>query len=50
MPVRRWGLNQVGKRRPGRGINGDQRRGAYIFTASIVVLIVVAFLVKWWLA
>jgi hypothetical protein len=50
MPVRRWGLNQVVKRRPGRGINGEQRRGAYIFTASIVVLIVVAFLVKWWLA
>jgi hypothetical protein len=38
------------RRRPGRGINGEQRRGAYIFTASIVVLIVVAFLVKWWLA
>ena len=33
MPVRRWGLNQVVKRRPSRGINGDQRRGAYIFTA-----------------
>jgi hypothetical protein len=32
------------------GINADQRRGAYIFTALIVVLIVVAFLVKWWLA
>jgi hypothetical protein len=50
MPVRRWGLNQVVKRRSGRGINGERRRGAYIFTASIVVLIVVAFLVKWWLA
>jgi hypothetical protein len=50
MAVRRWGLNQVVKRRPGRGMDGDQRRGAYIFTASIVVLIVVAFLVKWWLA
>ena len=50
MPVRRWGLNQVGKRGPGRDINGDQRRGAYIFTASIVVLIVVALLVRWWLA
>ena len=49
MPVRRWGLNQVVKRRPGPAINGNQRRGAYIFTASIVVLIV-AFLVKWWLA
>jgi len=49
MSMRRWGLNQVVKRRPGRGINGDQRRGAYIFTASIVVLIV-AFLVNWWLA
>jgi hypothetical protein len=29
-------------------MNGDQRRGAYIFMASIVVLIA-AFLVKWWL-
>ena len=48
MPVRRWGLNQVVKRRP--GMDGDQRRGAYIFTASIVVLIVVAFVLKWWLA
>jgi hypothetical protein len=47
MPVRRWGLNQVVKRRP--RMDGDQRRGAYIFTASIVVLIV-ALLVKWWLA
>jgi hypothetical protein len=52
MPVRRWGLNPVVKRHPGRGINGDQRRGTYIFTASIVVLIVafLVFLVKWWLA
>src|SRR5262249_37866229 len=38
--------DQVVKRRPGRGINADQRRGAYIFTALIVVLIVVVFLVK----
>jgi hypothetical protein len=50
MLVRRWGLSQVVERRPGRRINGDQRRGAYIFTASIVVLLVAAFLVKWWLA
>ena len=49
MPMRRWGLNPVVKRRPGRGINGDQGRGAYIFTASIVVLIL-AFLVNWWRA
>ena len=51
------GVVGIGARRRGQratsrsfGINGDQRRGAYIFTASIVVLIVVAFLVKWWLA
>jgi len=48
MPMRRWGLNPVVKRHPGRAMS-DQRRGAYIFTASIVVLIV-AFLVNWWLA
>ena len=48
-PVRRWGLNSVVKRRPGRGMNSDQYRGAYIFRASLVVLIV-AFLVNWWLA
>ena len=48
MPMRRWGLNPVVKCHPGRGMS-DQRRGAYIFTASIVVLIV-AFLVNWWLA
>jgi hypothetical protein len=49
VPVRRWGLNPVAKRRPGRGTNGDPRRSAYIFMGSIVVLIV-AFLMKWWLA
>jgi hypothetical protein len=46
--VRRWGLNQVVKHHPGRGVDGDQH--AYIFTVSIVVLIVLAFLVKWSLA
>jgi hypothetical protein len=30
-------------------VNADQRRGVYIFTASIIVLLV-AFILKWWLA
>jgi hypothetical protein len=43
--MRRWGLNSRVKRRPPRVITADQRRGAYILAAAMIVF-VAAVLVK----